>query len=155
MVTIARVKRATAEFIKILRFGKNDVQTADNVLPYGVDSKPIKNVRAVHSDTSNDAESVVLGYLLKSEHTEEGEIRVYSTDTQGVESFFIMLKKDGTCEIGGGADFLVKYNELNTDLGSFITSLNSKLTTAFTGVGGSWTGISIDISSAKNTNVRQ
>jgi len=41
-----------------------------------------------------------------------GEFRTYSTDKDGVEKFYTWLKNDGTYEVGGNDDFLVRYNEL-------------------------------------------
>jgi len=151
---LTRVKQATNEFIKVLRFGKSDVQTADQILPYGVDSKPVKNDLAVYSKTNNKNQAIILGYLKTFENTNEGETRIYATDSNGNEVFDILLKNDGTCEIGGNIDFLTRFNGLNTDLQSYLTELNSKLVTAFTAVGGSWPGITLDISNAKIEEIK-
>jgi len=154
MITISRVKQATTEFIKILRFGKNDIQTADNVQPFGVDSKPVMDLQAVHSTTQNDEKSVILGYIQKSEKTESGEIRIYSTDKNNSEKFYIILKKNGTAEIGGSTDFMVRYNALNSGLQAFVNTLNANLATAFTSVGGTWDPATLDISNSKINEVK-
>jgi hypothetical protein len=57
-------------------------------------------------------------------------------------------------EIDGSTDFMVRYLSLNTAMQTFITDLNAKLVTAFTGVGGSWPGTSLDISSAKIDEIK-
>jgi len=154
MISLTRVKEATSEFIKVLRYGKSDVQTADSVSPFGIDSKPVKDQIAVFCKTSDVAQSVILGYLNNSDKTEEGEFRIYATDSDGSEVFDILLKNDGTCEIGGSGDFLVKYNGLNLDFQAFILELNTKLAAAFSAVGGSWPGITLDISNGKIDNIK-
>lgn len=112
---ITRVKEATKEFIKVLRYGKDDIQTADQYLPWGVDSKPIKNALALYSNTGNRGESVIIGYLINSEMTVEGESALYSTDDDGAVMFYLLLKKDGTAEFGGNSDNLVRYSVLKNE----------------------------------------
>jgi hypothetical protein len=154
MITIARVKQATKEFIKVLRFGRNDVITAEPVLPHGIDSKPVADTPGVHATTQNNDTTVMLGYILHSEITKEGETRIYATDENGNEVFDIFLKRDGTCEFGGNSDFIVRYNALNTGLTSFVNTLNTALVTAFATVGYTWTPITLNISSAKVNNIK-
>lgn len=154
MITITRVKQAATEFIKVLRFGKDDIQTAEPILPFGIDSKPVKDLLGVHADTMDEEASVVLGYILHSETTSEGETRIYATDTDGTEVFDIYLKNDGTCEFGGNVDFFIRYNALNTALQTFVTDLNTKLSAAFTALGGTWPGTSLDISDSKIDNIK-
>ena len=66
----------------------------------------------------------------------------------------ILLLNTGIIELNGNADFTVRFNALNTALQTFITDLNTKLVTAFTGVGGTWPGTSLDISGAKVEEVK-
>lgn len=154
MVILSRVKQATSEFIKILRYGKEDVQTSDQYLPFGIDSKPIKEQLAAQSTTKDRGSTVILGYKVISDITEEGETRIYSVDSNGDPAFDIILKTDGTCEIGGDLDNLIRFAALDTALQTFITDLNTKLTAAFTAVGGSWPGTSLDISGAKINEIK-
>ena len=154
MITITRVQQAISEFIKVLRFGKNDVQTALQVAPAGIDSKPVKNAIAVHSTTGNNGESVILGYIEKHDNTQEGETRIFATDENGVEVFSVFLKRNGTIEIGGNTDNMVRYSTLNTALQTFANNLNDKLTTAFGSVPYTWPGVSIDVSGAKIDEVK-
>ena len=128
MITLSRVKQATAEFIKILRYGEKDVQTSDQYLPFGIDSKPIKEMLAAQARTGNSEDTVIFGYLVESAETEEGEIRLYSTDAEGAAQFYIKLLKTGTCEFGGDSDNLVRfsaletaYNQLKQDFDDFIS----------------------------------
>lgn len=83
-----------------------------------------------------------------------GETKVYSTDSDGAEKATHYLNKDSEHVFNSGTDFAVAHTDLNTDLQTFVTDLNAKLVTAFTAVGGSWPGTSIDISSAKVDKVK-
>ena len=67
MIILSRVKQATSEFIKILRYGKDDVITSDQYGPFGFDSKPIKETMAAHATTGDKGESIVFGYLSSSD----------------------------------------------------------------------------------------
>lgn len=115
MTTLTRVKQATSEFIKVLRYGKSDVQTALNCLPHGLDSKPVKEKLAIHIKTSNNSESVIVGYIDKSTNTNEGETRIYATDSSGTEVFSLYFKNNGTVEFGGNTDNLVRYSVLKSE----------------------------------------
>jgi len=154
MITITKLQAATDKFFKLLRNGKEDVITADQIAPSGIDSKPVKGSNVIHADTAIKGEGVALGLLYSSEKTNEGETRIYATDENGNEVFDLYLKNDGTMEISGSGDNLIKYLALNTALQSFVTDLNSKLGIAFTAVGGSWPGTSIDISNSRIEKVK-
>ena len=134
--TLTRVKQATQEFIKVLRFGKYDVKTADPCLPHGIDSKPVKEDLAVHSETMNNRETVILGYIKKFDNTQEGETRIYATDQDGIEVFDIYLKNDGTCELGGNVDNMVRYsklaiafNQLKSEFNALVSVFNAHVHT--------------------------
>ncbi len=84
-----------------------------------------------------------------------GEITIFSTDTVGTTiQASIKLDNTGQIILNEGTDFAVAHTDLNTALQTFITDLNTKLTAAFTAVGGSWPGTSIDISGSKVDDVR-
>jgi hypothetical protein len=153
MIFITRIKEASKEFIKVLRSGKQDVVTADQYLPYGIDSKPIKDILGLFAQTAG-SETAVFGYKTNTETTKEGEIRIYATDSAGIEQFSALFKNDGTVEFGGTADNFVRYLKLNQGLQNFVTDLNAKLVTAFTGVGGSWPGTTINISDSKINEIK-
>lgn len=111
---LSRVKSATKEFIKVLVYGRNDVRTADNVAPHGIDSKPVENDLAIYAKTNNSAQSVIMGYLKNFTKTKAGETRLFATDSDGAELFEIFMKLDGICYFGGESDFMVRYSELET-----------------------------------------
>ncbi len=159
MISISRVKQATSEFIKVLRFGKLDVQTSEAVLPYGIDSKPVKEVQAVHSTTNNIEQTIILGYIKSSDLTEEGETRIYSTDSEGVEAFYLHLKKNGDVEFGGDSDNFVRYAKLNSGLQDLKTKINTELTkiqAAISSLGGAYAkvNVSVDISESKIEKIK-
>lgn len=157
MITFTRVKQATSEFIKVLRYGRDDVITGSNILPHGINSKPTKNKVAIHLKTSANGDGVIIGYVDNSDLTKEGETRIYATDSNGVEKFAIMMYNDGTVDFGGDADNLVRYAKLETALATFKTTLMSQLTAALPTL--VWTpantsAVTLDISTAKINEVK-
>ena len=98
--------------VKVLRLGNSDVQTSKQVSPFGIDSNPIKNMVAIHSETGITGETIILGYINKECITNPGETRLYSTDLNGVLKSTVYLRDDETIEIMGDSNFAVKYNEL-------------------------------------------
>ena len=160
MIIIVKILDIASGFIKVLRFGKEDIVTPLVSLPYGIDSKPIKNKRGVISDTRKKGKNVILGYLLESEKTESGEIRLYATDDDGVEKFYVHLKKDGTCEIGGDVDNMVRYIPLNAGLQAEKTLINAELAKIAVAINAivpnsyAVTPISVDISAAKIDEIK-
>lgn len=114
--------------IKVLRMGRNDVQTSIQAAPYGVDSNPVKDMVAVYGKTETDGSTVIIGYLNKNSLADVGELRLFSTDANGSEKFYTWLKNDGTIEIGGNQNFAVKFNELKTEFNKLKQSHNDLLT---------------------------
>jgi hypothetical protein len=136
------ISETGARVVKFLRYGLNDVQTANQVGPAGIDSAPIKDLIAVYSPTTKTGNKVLIGYISKNSIAESGEIRFFSQNDQGAEQTFLYLKKDGTIEIGGNTDNAVRYSELKTafdtlkaDFNSLVTAYNAHvhITTATVG----------------------
>jgi len=122
---LAKVNKATAAFIKVLRYGKSDVITPEYCLPHGIDSKPNKSDIAAISNTADKGKDIVLGYIKQFNQTSEGEIRIYANDAQGQEAFSIHLKNNGTIEIGGANDFLARFNELKSGFDTLKNNFNT------------------------------
>lgn len=135
-MTISKILSSIIEngklIIKILASGSSDVKTAFNISPFGIDSNPTKDYRAIYANTEVKGEKVLLGIFNENVLTDIGEIRIYSEDSPKNQSFYIHLKNDGTCEIGGDSNFMVRFNELETgfnelkdDHNSLVTAFNS------------------------------
>lgn len=126
---------------KFQRMGKADIQEVITVGPFGVDSRAIKDMVAIHAQTGVSGESVVIGFINKDCIAAIGENRIFSTDENGILSTYIHLKNDQTMEIGGNTDFMVRYselenafNELKNDHNNLVTAFNSHMhATAATG----------------------
>jgi hypothetical protein len=130
--------------IKFNRLGRSDVKEKLEVSPYGLDSNPVKNTVAIYTPTSVSGDGVVFGYVNPDQKADVGEFRTYATDADGVEVFYTWLKNDGTAEIGGDSDYMVRYselesafNELRDDFNQLVTDYNAHIhtTTATVGVG--------------------
>lgn len=120
--------------IKVLRYGASDVQESFEVSPFGDDANPVKDMIAVYSSTSEKGQSVIIGYFNKNRLADVGEKRIFSTDEDGNLSTYAWLKNDGTMEIGGNSDFMVRFselqsafNELRSDLNSLVTQYNAHI----------------------------
>lgn len=128
--------------IKFLGVGRNDVQEKPESMPYGIDSSPIKGMVAIMASTGEIGKDVIIGYINANQIADVGETRLFSTDADGVLKIAIHLKNDGTIEIGGDANNLVRFTELKSgfdqlksDVNSLITAYNSHIhiTTATVG----------------------
>lgn len=111
--------------IKVLRFGRSDVQTPFQALPHGLDSNPVKDWLAVYSETTEKGKPVIIGYINPDQLAEAGGTRIYSTDSDGAVQFAIYLRADGTCEVGGDTDNMVRYSELETAFNTLRDDFNN------------------------------
>lgn len=98
--------------LKFLRYGQGDVQTAKDAGLFGFDSGPIKGMIAVYSPTALKGEKVIVGYINLDQIAQPGETRIFSTDANGELKTQIMLRANATIEIGGTADYMVRYSKL-------------------------------------------
>ncbi len=119
---------AGKRIIKFFRFGVSDIQTAFEYSPFGVDSNPIKDMVAIYAPTSDNGETVIIGYLNKNQKAASGELRIFATDDSGTEKFYVWLKKTGVIEIGGDTNFAVKFNELKAEFNKLKTDYNGHIT---------------------------
>lgn len=129
---LSRVKSTfferTRRIVKALIYGKDDVKTGFEVAPFGTDSNPIAGMVAVYAETSEKGNQVIVGYLNENQLAGTGEHRIYSTDSDGQLKFHIWLKSDGTCEIGGNAKHLARFEELKTGFDQLKSDFNAFLT---------------------------
>jgi hypothetical protein len=145
--------------MKFLRLSKKDVQTAVEVGPYGFDSGAIKGMVAVYSKTIVDGKTVILGYWNKEQLAGIGELRLYGTNANGDLKCWTWLKNDGTYEVLGNGDNMVRYKPLDDSLQSFKNAISvelGKIATGIAGAGGSYTpgALSIDTSDAKIDRIK-
>lgn len=160
MITLAKIKSTVLaqgkRIAKIVQFGPKTVGIS---APFGDDSNPLKDMIAIHASTGEAGEAVIIGYINKNQIAQPGEKRLFSLAPDGSLSFSIYLKGDGTCEIGGTADNLVRYIPLDTALKAQDTLINTELTkiaTAITSLGGAYVPapVSTDITAAKINQIK-
>jgi len=160
MITFAKIKSATFELGKrILKFEEFGAKTASESMPFGIDSNPIENMIAIHSTTSNNAESVIIGYINKNQIADIGESRMYSLDANGVLKAFVYCKNDGILLLNGDSYSGVRYEPLKSGLDNQNDLINAellKIQTAITTLGGSYahTTVQIDVTTSKSETVK-
>lgn len=98
--------------VKFLRLGKSDVRTSIEIGPFGTDSNPPKGIMAVYGQTDSVGKSVIIGYLNINQLAAVGDHRIFSTNSEGVLKGYLWLKNDGTAELMGNSDHLVRYSKL-------------------------------------------
>lgn len=135
---------ARRRIVKTLRLGKQDVQTGPQVSPFGSDSNPAGNLRAIYLQTGVKGQTYIVGFINRDLVAEVGENRQFSTDEDGNLIFEARMRNDGTYEIGGSVDNLARYSklqeafdELKGDFNDLVTSYNlhTHITTATVGIG--------------------
>jgi len=164
----SRIDDLNRRVVQFLRKGLYDVQTSQEVAPYGIDSCPVKDLVAVYGPTSESGKTVILGYFNRQQLAAAGETRLFSTNAQGELQFYAWLKADGTMEIGGNSKNMVRYQELETafnelkdDFNTLVSTFNAHTHTGVTpGVGSSGstatpgTSSAADISPAKIDEIK-
>lgn len=153
--SISNLKRV----IQVLRAGTQDVCTPSEVAPYGTDSNPIAGMVAVYSDTKLNGNNIIIGYINTNQQAQEGEYRIYSTDSKGNVKAYIWLTNAGNLQLGGNVDNAVRYAALNTALQAEAVKINTQLTAiaaAITALGGTYVPVpvTLDISAAKISNIQ-
>ena len=113
-VISSEIDNTKRRIVKFLRYGKSDVQTSFEAMPFGIDSNPTKDLIAIYGATGENGKTVIVGYINKNQIADVGELRLFSTDSDNAEKFYIYLKNDGNCEIGGDADNMVRYSKLQS-----------------------------------------
>jgi hypothetical protein len=131
---ISKVISTTIEkgklIVKVLGLGSKDVKSIYNALPFGIDSNPSKDYRAIYADTGVNGEKTLIGIIYTKAVAAVGEMRLYSEDSDSNEVFSLHLKNNGTCEIGGNNDNAVRYAKLKKGFDQLLEDHN-KLADAF------------------------
>ena len=160
MITFSLVKSTLVEKLKrIVKVSQYGAKTALQAAPFGDDSHPVKDMVALYAKTGENGKRVILGYINKNQVTAEGEKRLYALKPDGSLSFYLHLKNNGTCELGGTTNNLVRYAKLDAALKAQDAKINeelAKIAGAITTLGGSYTpeAISTDISASKIDEVK-
>lgn len=152
--------------VKGIFLGPDDVREIVEASPFGIDSNPVKGTIGVALDTSVADEPLMVGYVGQVRKADVGEIRIFSSDKSGVESFSAHLKNDGTCSLGGEEDNMVRYsklekafNDLKADFNALVSMFNSHVHASApngppTPPGSQATASAADISPAKINEIK-
>jgi hypothetical protein len=144
--------------VKFIGFSKNDVQDHPESMPYGLDSNPIQKMVAIYAHLGNGGRTVVIGYINQNQLADVGEMRIYSTDSNGSLKTYVWCKNNGDLYLTGTADNAVRYSKLDQALQDQKDKINgelAKISTAIAAVGGSYelNEVTIDTTPAKITNI--
>ncbi len=160
MIRIAKYNSSIIEkgrrIIKSFVRSKRDVHTSYQVSNWGDDSTPVSGADIIHAETATD-ETLIIGTININQKTNPGEKRIFATDSEGNIVVDIYLKNDGTIEMAGDSDNVVKYTPLDTALQSFKNLVNAELVKIAAVIpGGAYVHVptTIDISSSKNELIK-
>ena len=154
MVKISQIISSSIDkgrrILKILRLGKDDIQTSFESMPYGIDSVPVKDLIAIQMETGERGKTVIVGYINKNQIADVGELKIFATNAQGAEQGFIHLKNNG----------VVKFIPLDSGLQAQTTAINVELVKIAVGlnaiVPGSYvhTPVTVNITGSKVATVK-
>ena len=132
--------------IQSLRLGREDGKNSYEAAPFGIDSNPNKNMKALYIETGIKGKSVIVGYINTDQLAEVGSLRLYSNNAN------IYLRENGTIELNGTSDFMVRYSALETAF----NELNTKFNTHSHAANGTPTATpsTADITGAKIENIK-
>lgn len=142
--------------IKSFVRSKKDVHTSFQTASWGDDSNPVESAKIIHAETSTD-ETIILGVINTGQKCAPGEKRIFATNASGDEVVDIYLRNDGTIEIAGIGDNIVKYTPLNTALTNYNNALNAelaKIAAAIPSGGYVPLPLTINISGAKSSKLK-
>lgn len=143
--------------LKVQQFG---AKSANEVSPFGVDANPIKGMTAIYAETSNNSETVVIGYINENQLANSGEVRLYSVDENKALKSFIWIKNDNTIEFNGNSYSMVRFEPLKQGINNKDILINSELAKIATAINaiapGSYVpgNITTNIDSAKNEDLK-
>lgn len=142
--------------LKVVQFG---AKTADECAPFGDDGCPLPNMTAIYAETSEVGEQVIIGYINTKQLAAIGEKRIYSLTADGTLSFYAWLRNNGTMELGGTADNIVRYTPLAEGLEAQNEKLNAelvKIAAAIGALGGSYAiaPVTVDVTGSKVDEIK-
>jgi hypothetical protein len=110
---------------KFLGLGLKDVQEVPVAAPFGIDSNAVTDMIAVYSPTLIKGEAVIIGYINKNALAEVGGLRLFSTNSNGAEQFYVYLRNTNNLELGGSNRHLARFEELEAAFNAFKTEYNT------------------------------
>lgn len=130
MITLVKIISTSVDSLKrriqkFVRFGLDDVQTSMVAAPFGIDSNPVKDMVAVYAPTAEKGKTVIIGYINKNAISEVGGVRLFSTDANGTEKFYVYLRANDTLELGGNTKHLARFEELETAFNALKSDFNT------------------------------
>ncbi len=151
-----RVNNLGQRLQKFLGLGLKDVQEVPVAAPFGIDSNAVKDMIAVYSPTLIKGEAVIIGYINKNALAEVGGLRMFSTNAQGAEQFYVYLRANGKIEIGGVANHLTRFEALEAAIAALEIALNAHTHPGNLGypTGPPIVPFQIDISAAKTDDIK-
>lgn len=121
--------------VKVNASGRVDPRRADEAVPYGLDSVPVRDVRAFYATTENTTQpDIVVGYVNEHVKAQTGEARLYSTDSAGAFKYNVWLRASGEVLIGDSdtpADYtkhLTQYEALKSAFDDLKGKVNDLIT---------------------------
>jgi hypothetical protein len=160
MISFSTFKESVvANGIRILKVMQFGLKTAGECMPFGDDGNPLAGMSAVYAKTSNIAEPVIIGYINKQRLAGPGEKRLYSLQADGTLSTYAWLHSDGTMELAGNGNNLVRYQALHDGLNTQDDKINAelaKIEAAIATLGGTYVPatISTDITNSKINEIK-
>lgn len=167
---------ATVRTVKIAVFGPEDIKSAPEAGPFGIDSNPIPGMMAVYAKTAHAGQPAIVGYFIditkplpNQPIAQPGETRLYATDTSGTEKARIWMHNDGTLELGGtgaagsNVNHATQWEALNTALDAYlntpVTGLIAQIHSSISALGGAFPVVpgtlpTLDITPAKLTKIK-
>jgi len=110
---------------KFLGLGLSDIKENFVIAPFGFDSNAVKDMVAVYSPTIELGKGVIIGYINKNAIAEIGGNRMYSTNANGVEQFYVYLRNTNNLELGGNVRHLARFEELEIAFNALKTEFNA------------------------------
>ncbi len=93
--------------------------------PAGIDARPLPGDKQYCGSQDGSEKYVILGSLMISQGAKEGELILYSRDSNGNIKSKVYLNQAGEIVFNDGTDFGVAFNRLKTEFDKLNSSFNS------------------------------
>lgn len=153
-----KVKRLV---IKVRRLGLNDIQTGFQILPWGYDSNPVQlpgdMLIPIFSQTGVKGKNVIVGYIMRNQLTEPGEVRIFQVFEDGIGTSIWL--RNNFIELGADTNHVAMYDPIETAMAQYTADINAeliKIQAAISALGGAYAidPITLDLSAARSTKAK-